>query len=86
MSIVLKIYTPEKVYAPYKADKIVLPIEKGNLTIIHGRAPRSQVLVAGKVMLLDENNNVFKKWQIGGGLLEVAEDVCQIAAEAVEEI
>ena len=86
MSIILKIYTPEKVYTPHKADKVVLPIDKGNLTVLHGRAPRSQVLKEGVVQLLDENNNAFKKWHVGGGVAEIAQDVCQIAVEDVQEI
>lgn len=86
MSIILKIYTPEKAYTPHKADKVVLPIDKGNLTVLHNRAPRSQVLKKGVVQLLDENNNAFKKWRISGGLAEIAQDVCQIAVEDIEEI
>ena len=85
MSIILKIYTPEKEYKPQKADKVIVPIEKGNFTIIHGHAPRSQILTSGQVVLLDENNNTFKKWHIGGGIAEISEDVCQIAVEEITE-
>ena len=86
MSLVLKIYTPEKTYKPQKAEKVLVPIKQGNFTIIHGHAPRSELLTDGVVMLLDENNNAYKKWHIGGGMTEIAEDVCQIAVEKIEEI
>jgi F0F1-type ATP synthase epsilon subunit len=86
MYIVLKINTPEKTYKPQKANKVVLPVKEGNLTIIKDRAPRSQILTEGMVMLLDEQNTILKKWHIGGGVAEIAEDVCQIAVENIEEI
>ena len=86
MSIVLKIYTPEKTYKPQKADKVIVPIKQGNFTIIHGHAPRSQILTDGVIQLLDENNNTFKKWHINGGMAEIAEDTCQVAVEKIEEI
>jgi len=86
MSVTLQINTPEKAGKKYQADKVVMPVAAGNLTVISSRAPSSQVLTEGVVMLLNENNEAFKKWRIGGGLVEIAEDVCQIAAECVEEI
>lgn len=86
MAIGLKIYLPDRVFVQTKADKVLLPVIEGNLTIINERAPRSQLLTEGVVALLDENNNAFKKWKIGGGVAEIAEDVCQIAVEQIEEI
>lgn len=86
MSITLRIYTPEKEYKPQKADKVIVPVSQGNFTLIHGHAPRSQILTDGDVQLLDENNKAFKKWHISGGMAEIAEDVCQIAVEEIEEI
>ncbi len=86
MSITLHIYTPQTTYPPQKADKVVLPVKEGNLTIIKDRAPRSQVLSSGTLSLLDENNQAFKSWQIEGGLAEIAEDICTIAVENIKEI
>ena len=86
MSVTLQINTPEKTGKKYQADKVVMPVAVGNLTVISSRAPSSQVLTQGVVMLLNENNEAFKKWRIGGGMVEIAEDVCHIAAEDVEEI
>lgn len=86
MSVTLQINTPEKAGKKYQADKILMPVEAGNLTVISLRAPSSQILTQGVVMLLNENNEPFKKWRIGGGMVEIAEDFCQIATEDVEEI
>ncbi len=86
MAIELKICLPDKVYVQTSADKILLPVDEGNLTIIHERAPRSQLLQAGVIALLDASNQAFKKWKISGGVAEIAEDVCQIAVENIEEI
>ena len=86
MAIRLEIYTPEKTWPAYTADKIILPVSAGNLTIIKDRAPRSQVLTSGQIMALDSNNHIQKVWTIDGGLAEIATDVCKIATEkAVEQ-
>ena len=85
MAITLEIYTPEKVFASLKADKIVLPVKEGNLTIIAGRAPRSQVLTQGEVILLDEANQALQTFEINGGLAEIAGDVCKIATESLQK-
>jgi len=86
MAIDLKIYLPDKVYIETSANKIVLPVKEGNLTIIHKRAPRSQLLVEGIVALLDTQNLILKRFKIGGGFAQIAQDICQIAVENVEEI
>jgi len=86
MAIDLKIYQPDKVYIETQADKVVLPVSEGNLTVIHKRAPRIQLLTEGEISLLDTQNQTFKKWKIDGGIAEIAEDVCQVAVENIEEI
>ena len=86
MSIQLKIYLPNKVFAHTKADKVVLPVSEGTLTVIHDRAPRSQLLTEGIIALLDEHNQTFKQWKIPGGIAEIAEDVCILAVEDIKEI
>lgn len=85
MTIQLEIYTPEKKWPVYRADKIVLPVKEGYLTVIKDRAPRSQVLVAGHIMALDAQNKIQKTWEISGGLAEIALDVCKIATEHAQE-
>ncbi len=86
MAIELKIYLPDRIFLDTSADKVLLPVKEGNLTIIHERAPRSQLLTEGMVALLDKSNQIFKKWKISGGIATIAQDVCQIAVENIEEI
>ena len=85
MAIKLKIYLPDKLFTETSADKVMLPVKEGYLTIIHERAPRSQLLVEGTVNLLDTNNQSFKRIKIAAGFAEIAEDICQIATESAEE-
>ncbi len=86
MPISLKISLPDRVYLETKADKVILPVSQGTLTIIHGRAPRSQLLVQGEISLLDHNNKTFKQWKIGGGIAEIFNDICLVAVEKIDEI
>lgn len=81
MSIELQINLPDRRVPVQKADKVVLPIFNGNLTVIDGRAPTMQLLDAGVISLLDENNLSTHKWFINGGVADIAEDKCHIAAE-----
>lgn len=83
MSVVLKICLPDKVFFEGKADKIILPVDEGTLTIIKDRAPRSQLLRQGCVILLDEDNKEIQKWHIDGGLADIAEDICNIAVTSI---
>ena len=78
MPIALEIYAPEKLVFSDKADKVVLPVTEGTLTIIQGRAPRLQALTAGDVVLLDEANHEVKRVGISGGVVDIAEDRCTI--------
>ena len=78
MPIALEIYAPEKLILRDKADKVVLPIAEGTLTIIKERAPRLQALTAGDVVLLDEANREVKRVGISGGVADIAEDKCTI--------
>ena len=84
MTVTLEIYTPQKVFEPMTADKIVLPVKEGNLTIINGRAPRSQVLIKGDIVLLDAQNQALQSFEINGGLAEIALDVCKVATEEIK--
>lgn len=81
MSIQFKINLPDRQLPKETAAKVVLPIAQGNLTVIDERAPTMQLLKAGVVALLDEDNQAFKKWFINGGVANIAENKCQIAVE-----
>ncbi|MBQ7659281.1 MAG: hypothetical protein IJS26_00860 [Alphaproteobacteria bacterium] len=86
MTIKLEISLPDRVYATASADKVVLPVKEGNLTVILGRAPRSQLLTEGIIALLDVQNKTLQSWRIGGGIAEIANDVCKVAVEQIEQI
>ena len=72
------------VYNPEKADKIVLPAEKGPLTVISGRAPTSLMLRRGVIRLLDKDNQPLKHYFIKSGVADVAEDICAVSAEVID--
>ncbi len=84
MSISLKIFSPDQAPFDTTAARVVLPILKGTLTILERRAPRSEMLTAGEILLLDEQNKTFQKIKISGGLAEISEDICRVATETFE--
>lgn len=84
MPVALKVYTPEKLVLSDVADKVVLPVQEGTLTIIHDRAPRLQILTAGKILLLNEKNESVKTFLILGGVADIASDVCTLAVQGFE--
>ena len=69
--VTLKLSKPYMVYNPEKADKIVLPAEKGPLTVISGRAPTSLMLRRGVIRLLDKDNQPLKHYFIKSGVATV---------------
>jgi F0F1-type ATP synthase epsilon subunit len=86
MSIQLKISLPESSLPTVDADKVVLPVLEGTLTVIKDRAPELRLLTAGKIVLLDENNHAFRQWTISGGVADIAEDVCSVATTTAQEL
>lgn len=84
MSISLKILSPNQPLFTATAQRIVLPVKEGMLTIIERRAPRSEMLTDGYIILLDDQNTPVQKIKISGGIAEIAEDICQIATESFE--
>lgn len=81
--ITLKIYTPERTFMNKKIHRVVLPYGRVNLTIIKDRAPTSLVLPAGKLDILDKNNNIESSYFIDGGVVDVAEDICTISVRHI---
>ena len=86
MSISLAICTPEQLVAEEKSDKVILPIEVGNLTVIDQRAPSSLMLVAGVIATLNSDNKVLKRWFISGGFADIADNKCKVAAERAVDL
>ena len=76
--IELTIALPDGVYKNLKADKILLPAEKGNITILPQRAPILLQLKEGVIQALDEQNAIKEEFFISGGFADVAEDKCLV--------
>lgn len=81
--ITLKIFTPERTFMNKKVHRVVLPYGHVNLTIIKDRAPTSLVLKAGKLDILNDNNDVEASYFIDGGVVDVAKDVCTISVRHI---
>lgn len=86
MSIKIKIYLPEQSLPQEKADKVVLPVQEGTLTVIDGRAPSLQEITSGPIQLLDSQNRPGKRWFVDGGVANIAENECLIAVQQAVEL
>lgn len=86
MAISLAICTPEQLIAEEKSDKVILPIDVGNLTVIDGRAPSSLMLSGGVIATLNAENKMLKRWFISGGFADIAENKCKVAAERAVDL
>lgn len=81
--VILKLSQPNKLSGEIKADKIVLPAVKGDLTVLPRRAPLSLLLRNGQVKLLDQDNRITCRYFVQGGVADVAEDVCQVTSPRI---
>ena len=86
MTISLTICLPDNVYVKEKTDKVVLPIEKGNFTIIDGRAPTILLLHTGLIQCLDEKNEILKQYFINNGVADIVNNTCFVAAERLIDL
>lgn len=86
MTISLTICLPDNVYVKEQADKVVLPIDKGNFTVIEDRAPTVLLLSTGLIQCLDEKNEIQKKYFINNGLADIVNNTCSVAAERLIDL
>ena len=86
MTISLTICLPDNVYVTENTDKVILPVENGNFTVIDGRAPTVLLLSTGLVQCLDEKNEVKKLYFINNAMADIANNVCSIAAERLIDL
>lgn len=86
MSIALTILLPDKIYTTEKADKVILPYDKGNLTVINQRAPTVMLLNNGLIQCLNEKNEITKMWYINSGMADIANNICRIATERIIDL
>ena len=86
MTISLTICLPDNVYVTESADKVILPIEKGNFTVIDGRAPTVLLLNTGLIQCLDEKNAIIKRYFINNGMADIVNNICSVAAERLIDL
>lgn len=79
--IQLKIVLPYKILPTSDVARVVLPAEKGMMTIIKDRAPITVLLTNGVLELLDEHNASVEKYFIQGGVANVAANKCEVMTE-----
>jgi F0F1-type ATP synthase epsilon subunit len=85
MSIALTIVLPQATCPTVEADKVVLPIAEGTLTVIKDRAPEVRLLTPGYLRLLDADNQTFRQWKISDGLVDIAQDTCRVLVKEANE-
>ena len=90
MKINFKIITPERIVLQEQADQITLPTVMGEITILPNHIPLVAVLVAGELILKNDNKEI--SMAVSGGLIEVKKnetiilaDTAEIASELNEE-
>lgn len=86
MTISLTICLPDNVYVTENADKVVLPVENGNFTIIDGRAPTVLLLSTGLIQCLDEKNEIKNRYFINNGMADIVNNTCSVAAERLIDL
>ena len=77
----LKIILPYKVLPALDVAQVVLPAEKGMMTIIKDRAPITVLLTNGVLEVLNEHNEAVSKYFIQGGVANVAANKCEVMTE-----
>ena len=76
----LKIVLPDKVYKEEDVNRVQIPGEYGDLTVLEDRAPSVLTLRSGYIKVLGEQEN---KYFIVGGVANIADNVCEVLTEAV---
>jgi len=76
--ILLKIHTPTKMILEEKISKVMLPAYQGKLTVLPDRVPSEILLNDGVLAILDDDFSVQKEFEIGQGVADIADDICQI--------
>lgn len=82
MKINFKIITPERTVLSKQVDQITVPTVMGEITILPGHIPLVAVLVAGELVLKNENKET--SMAVSGGLVEVKKNETVILADTAE--
>ncbi|MBQ8465051.1 MAG: F0F1 ATP synthase subunit epsilon [Alphaproteobacteria bacterium] len=79
--IQLKIVLPYKVLPALEVAQVVLPADRGMMTIIRDRAPTTVLLTNGVLEVLNEQNAAVAKYFIQGGVANIAANKCEVMTE-----
>jgi F-type H+-transporting ATPase subunit epsilon len=78
-SLTVAVISPEKTVFQGSADMVVAPAWDGEVGVMRGHAPMLVLLGEGEVRVRSGGSE--QKFHIGGGFMQVAEDVVTILSE-----
>lgn len=81
----LELVSPEKLILSENVEMAVLPGGEGDFGVMRGHSPVISTLRPGEIVIF-EKNKVKSRIFIGGGFVEVNDQVCTILAEDVENV
>lgn len=76
----LKIVLPEKIFKEEDVNRVQIPGEYGNLTVLADRAPSVLTLRSGYIKVLGDKED---KYFIVGGVANIADNTCEVLTEAI---
>ena len=76
----LEIITPDKKLFEGSVKSATFPGSEGSFGVLNGHAPMIATLKAGKVSLIEENNNALE-FAVKGGVVEVLKNKVIVLAE-----
>ncbi|MEO5511213.1 MAG: ATP synthase F1 subunit epsilon [Longimicrobiales bacterium] len=82
-SLTVAVISPEKTVFQGTADMIVAPAWDGEVGVMRGHAPMLVLLGAGDVRV--KTGGSEQKFHIGGGFMQVVDDVVTILSEQAAE-
>jgi F-type H+-transporting ATPase subunit epsilon len=82
-SLTVAVISPEKTVFQGTADMIVAPAWDGEVGVMRGHAPMLVLLGVGDVRV--KTGGSEQKFHIGGGFMQVADDVVTILSEQAAE-
>lgn len=81
----LELVSPEKLILSENVEMAVLPGGEGDFGVMRGHSPVISTLRPGEIVIF-EKNKVKSRIFVGGGFVEVNDQVCTILAEDVENV
>jgi F-type H+-transporting ATPase subunit epsilon len=82
-SLTVAVISPEKTVFQGTADMVVAPAWDGEVGVMRGHAPMLVLLGAGDVRV--KTGGAEQKFNIGGGFMQVVDDVVTILSEQASE-